>query len=102
MMKIANINIARGQIVVNSAVIICRREDVALIHIDCVSKYPEILGHGGGDEPCIFLTANERTLYADEVDNPTEVRFVDFTGWSVFSADTGRYTVHVALMKNGE
>lgn len=101
---VVRLKVTPGEVVVSRATFAHRSEQCALIEIDCESKYPQsiITGDISPDRvAAIGLYADENTRNTDESRKGeyTDVIFIDFTGWEVFSIMCGRYTVRVALHK---
>jgi hypothetical protein len=107
--------LVQGKPVVNDAYIYRPGESVVAIGVDMRSKYCEVAAMGGDpDGPVVDIEATERSLYlADEIldledlstehseqNDLTEIRFDEFQGWSVWSANIFRYTLAVCLIKN--
>ena len=96
-----------GRIVVNSCSLFSRG-DIVMLSLDLKSKYAETMSYGidgivGKTKDCvpyINLGDSDRTLYIDErFDGMTTVRFPMFAGFSVWAANTERYSCTVALMR---
>jgi hypothetical protein len=102
--ELVNISVMQGAPVVNEAFIYKRSPEIVLIDVALHSKSCEIAAVGSnGDVPIVDIQANEHTLHVDESKERgaiTEIRFDDFDGWSVYSANTSRYTLRVCLTKN--
>jgi len=91
---------SQGAVEVNDATIIKKYDDVALIQIDCKTKYAVV--HGGGYNGRIYLFATEESKVADGMDRdePTAIHLSDFTSWELFSVANSRYTISLTFIKN--
>lgn len=87
------------------AVVLERSETLALLAVDCRSKYGEVFGSSTSvaEEPGLLLIANKRTLYLYKGQhrwNPTRIYFPEFVGWEVVLATwTGKSSFQLCLRK---
>lgn len=96
----------QGAPVINGASVREISKRIIAIEVDMKSKYCDIDSYepGGDDEPCgLYIIANKESLNLNKkakLNEPTYIQFPQFVGWSIFSANTSRYTVRVCLIKN--
>lgn len=95
----------QGAIKVNSIHIRAESAEVVALAIDTESRRAEVFCTGSDDGiPLIQLGENEYTLYTDESlkGQPTEIKFPEYPGWSVWASDSSRYTIYICLVKERE
>lgn len=102
-MRDIQLRITQGAVRVASAFVEHEADGIALVTIDCDTKYPELGPVGGGDWPMVGLCASGASLHLDETqsrDAVTIVDFPEFAGWEVFCCDgSGRYEMRLALVR---
>jgi hypothetical protein len=107
-MKTVKINIHQGAPKVGCAYLHRKSGGLATIEINMKSKYCYIAGTSsmstkvpGEYVPGIDIDFNDCSLYVDKrYRGGTMVEFPEFQGWSVWSADMGRYTGRICLVKD--
>lgn len=91
----------QGSIVVSHAYATLVTKDVALINVELVSKYADVIGGFNDNYPGILLDAKEVTLYTHtDEEGITAIIFPQFKGWDVFCAEKPyRSTAKVVLVR---
>ena len=92
-----------GAIEVSNAYVFASGKSVA-IAVDMKSKRGELdsISEGENGEPAIWVSAIEDSVRLNksvDKDEPTEIIFLDYKGWEVWSADVGKNTIRVCLIK---
>lgn len=90
----------QGPVIVNGAIIEKKAKDIVAISVDLGTKWCEVGGLIG--ENGIFIDVSERSTNLKkgvDKDLMTVIEFPEFKAWEIFSADTGKYTLKVCLIK---
>ncbi len=103
-MKPTPCTVRTGCIAVNAdtAKILERGPRIVAIEVDLGSKRASIFSWGTGDDaevPAVWLERTEETLHTTRLKRETIVSFPEFTGWRVYLAEAGKYTLRVVLVK---
>jgi hypothetical protein len=95
----------KGAVIIENATIYRQGETVAAIALNMETRYADIAGRGNDENgfPQIGITANSNSEPLDKdypQDSITEITFLDFAGWNIFSAEVDKSSVLICLTKN--
>ena len=97
--EMISVTVKQGAIGIESITRHVQHPDCLVLEVDCRAKYPEI-GPFSPSEGIVWLNRGERTLHAENSNEPTEIR-IDGLGegrW-IIEATAGRYTVFIVAFK---
>ena len=94
----------QGAMLINRSLVYERSKNICAIIVDMKSKRGDILCDGSHDDgsPTIAVESVKSSVHLNpktSADDPTEIAFTDFKGWTVWSATVSKYTIYVCLVK---
>ena len=98
--------VERGAPVVDNGIVYRKGKTVVALALNMRSKYCTVCAKCGISDgiPGIIIEATDESLHLDNTKKgaDTFIEFPEYKGWSVHSADGGRYTVSVCLVRDKE
>lgn len=107
-----NYSASNGAVLVSSAYIWRKSDDIVCVYVDMRSKYAEAIcvcdsGPSGPKSnisgPTITLAAGDSTMHLNDKcsrEELTELTFMDYVGWEIFCVSgPNRYTMSVVFIK---